>query len=328
MEGATAANKLEKAFVGTLRGHKGEVTCLVAGNLTAEVAESRMLISSSRDKSILIWKLTPGEAEARRGQPFGSAYRSLRGHNHFVSSLVLSKDNLHLFSGSWDKTVRHWDLRTGSCTDTFSGSPHPISSITVSQDSRRIFTTGLGNPILLWNTKGTQMGRGGECTPENWVSRVCCSPATKNDYLASIDRDGWLSIWEASFECKARVKAHEEPITALAIAFNGMYIATGSTDKLVKIWNLRSLAEPFQTVRCNGPVNDVIFNPQMKIFAVATDADVAVFNLDQSVRDPNFTVELEKGQGKFSSVAWSADGKYLFCGCGNGDIPVYKVSLA
>lgn len=328
MDGGAPANKLEKAFVGTLRGHRGEVTRLVAGAATADVPESRMLLSASRDKSILVWRLSPGEAEAGRAQPFGTALRALRGHNHFVSDLVLSKDNQHLFSASWDKTVRHWDLKTCECLATFTGAGAPLVSVTFSHDSRKLYTAGLAGPVVLWNTKGVQMGRGGEFSPENWAARVCCSPSPKNDYLASVDREGWLSIWEGSFDSKAKVRAHDAPISALTISFNGLYIATGGRDNTVKIWTLRSLAEPFQTIKCSAPVNDVVFNPQMKIFAVATDAQVAVYNLDPSVREPNFAVELEKGQRKFTAVAWSAEGKFLFCGCANGDIPVHRVSLA
>lgn len=45
-----------------------------------------MIVSSSRDKSIIVWKLQRGEDQ------YGYPHRSLTGHSHFVSEVVISSD--------------------------------------------------------------------------------------------------------------------------------------------------------------------------------------------------------------------------------------------
>lgn len=45
-----------------------------------------MIVSSSRDKSIIVWKLQRGEDQ------YGYPQRSLTGHSHFVSEVVISSD--------------------------------------------------------------------------------------------------------------------------------------------------------------------------------------------------------------------------------------------
>lgn len=35
------------------------------------------------------------------------------GHGHFVSDLTLSQDSRYCLTGSWDGTLRLWDLRKG-----------------------------------------------------------------------------------------------------------------------------------------------------------------------------------------------------------------------
>lgn len=56
------------------------------------------------DKSIIMWKLTRDETN------YGIPQRSLKGHSHFVSDVVISSDGQFALSGAWDGTLRLWDL--------------------------------------------------------------------------------------------------------------------------------------------------------------------------------------------------------------------------
>ena len=58
------------------------------------------------DKSVIVWNLLREEGN------YGIAKKALRGHNHFVSDVVVSSDGMFALSGSWDATLRLWDLQT------------------------------------------------------------------------------------------------------------------------------------------------------------------------------------------------------------------------
>ncbi|KAK6201287.1 uncharacterized protein RJT21DRAFT_120336 [Scheffersomyces amazonensis] len=53
----------------------------------------------------------------------------LKGHNDAVSVIKLNTSQDKFLSGSWDKTVREWDLHTGKTNRIFSGSSGQISNI-------------------------------------------------------------------------------------------------------------------------------------------------------------------------------------------------------
>lgn len=59
------------------------------------------------DKTLIVWKLTRNDVN------YGVPSKRLYGHSHFISDVVLSSDGNYALSGSWDKTLRLWDL--GAC---------------------------------------------------------------------------------------------------------------------------------------------------------------------------------------------------------------------
>ncbi|RRR13206.1 hypothetical protein CVV73_26740, partial [Enterobacter hormaechei] len=80
----------------TLKGHSGWVTALAAPLDPA----SNVLLSASRDKTVIVWELERG------GDSYGYPKKSLHGHSHFVQDVVISSDGQFCLSGSWDGSLR------------------------------------------------------------------------------------------------------------------------------------------------------------------------------------------------------------------------------
>lgn len=85
-----------------------------------------------RDKTVLVWLLTREEGQ------YGYARKSLKGHSHFVQDVVISSDGQFALSGSWDGTLRLWDLHTGQTTRRFLGHNKDVLSVAFSMDNRQV----------------------------------------------------------------------------------------------------------------------------------------------------------------------------------------------
>lgn len=267
----------------------------------------------------------------------GLPWKCLTGHNHFVTDLTISNDNTFVISSSFDKTMRLWDLRSGKCVREFKGHNKEVWTVSFSSDNRQIFSGGADKTMYLWNTLA-------ECkmtssTPPNpphdhsdWVSKIRFSQSAKTHYYASVGWDGRLKIWSGIFKLTASIKAHDSYINALAISRNGMYIATGGKDQIVKIWDYVDLKKPFMEYKCDSLINSLAFNTNYQWLAVATDNSVKIWDI--STDSPNLFAQIKVQSDderakpeKCISVCWSANGKRIYVGCSDGMIRVYNVTV-
>uniref|UniRef100_A0A6N2KGE6 Uncharacterized protein n=1 Tax=Salix viminalis TaxID=40686 RepID=A0A6N2KGE6_SALVM len=160
---------------GTMRAHTDQVTAIAT-----PIDNSDMIVSSSRDKSIILWHLTKDE------KTYGVARRRLTGHSHFVQDVVLSSDGQFALSGSWDGELRLWTWLLVYRARRFVGHTKDVLSVAFSFDNRQIVSASRDKTIKLWNTLG-------ECkytiqeaeSHTDWVSCVRFSPNTLQPTIVS-----------------------------------------------------------------------------------------------------------------------------------------------
>ena len=90
-------------------GHERDVTCL------AFAPNGRGLISGSQDKTLRLWNAdVPSPTGEQPLIETRAEIRRLDGHTDTVSCVRVTPDGKVGVSGSWDGTIRFWDLRTGA----------------------------------------------------------------------------------------------------------------------------------------------------------------------------------------------------------------------
>lgn len=140
----------------------------------------------------------------------GSNYdcvKTLRGHDHNVSSVAFLGTGDFLISSSRDKTMKLWDISMGYCVYTFTGHAEWVRMVRPSWDGRFLASCSNDQTVRVWVT-GTKECRGElrdhdhvvECiawAPEGASESICHGSDMKKStgpFLASGSRDkvSWL----------------------------------------------------------------------------------------------------------------------------------------
>mmetsp|Transcript_32595 Transcript_32595/g.92412 ORF Transcript_32595/g.92412 Transcript_32595/m.92412 type:complete len:319 (-) Transcript_32595:208-1164(-) len=309
---------------GTLKGHAGWVTSIA----TPLDPTSDVILSASRDKSIIKWTLT--REESNYGQP----QRALRGHSHFVEDVVISSDGQFALSGSWDGTLRLWDLNTGSTTRRFVGHTKDVLSVAFSVDNRQIVSGSRDKTIKLWNTLGECKYTIGD--PEGhteWVSCVRFSPVTNNPIIVSGGWDKLVKVWNLT-NCKLRsnLYGHTGYINTVTLSPDGSLCASGGKDGVAMLWDLAE-GKRLYSLDANDLIHALCFSPNRYWLCAATTSCIKIWDLEtKSIVDelvPDLPEVGKKATPAYCvSLAWSADGGTLYSGYTDGQIRVWTVGHA
>ena len=325
---------LEK--IGVLEGHGGAVTSLVCGE---DENGAPLLISGSRDRLIIKWQLhfdEPKEvitklddAEVEEGQPteikkyiVGKPLKSLHGHNHFVSSLALNSDSTKLVSGSWDKTIRLWDIPTSKSEKIFKGHTKDVLCIAFSHDERLIFSGGMDNTLKYWNTKGELRFDNNQF--RGWVSCILNIQKGKSNYIAVGSWDGTVKILNSEYNIQRVIKGGEYAVTSLSTDDAGDFLFIAYKNGTVKVMNLEeeeSENETKQTIETGIDINAILFESKFfQIYALGTSKGLQIRKI-KGGKKPDFE---DKENGACLSLAYDKGKEYLFAGFADGTIKVYK----
>lgn len=264
----------EMIYKGYLKGHNGWVTSMQLGS---REGAGNFLISSGRDKSVLIWKLKPeGTDEEELGKPM----KLLKGHSHFIQELSLSNDYAHCLTGSWDGLIKMWDLNEGKAIRQFKGHTKDVLSVAFSQDNRQIISGGRDKTIRLWNILGENKYTI-ESAHNDWVSSVRFSPDTKQNLFFSVGWDRKVKLWDrtkmSEYAPEAPMNYSTHYLNTLSVAPSGAFVATGGKEGVLKIWSVKQKPDSSYGLELsrgcalNSEINTVAFSP--KFFWVACGCD-------------------------------------------------------
>ncbi len=277
---------------------------------------------------------------------------TLTGHENWVTTLAFSPDSARLASGSYDSTIRLWDVEDGELTMTISQSQYrEATDITFSPDGALLAASPVygGSRIFLWDMETGELAQEiidahlaneGGTLRRLPVRTLAFTP--DGEMLATGSLDGRLRFWDLGNGTMVRVVNEigepdippmpEAGSEIVSVAFNtdGSMVVYGRGNGEIRLWDNVADA-PLESPSLTGEVNNaqVAFgadNTLVYHFASAS-AGITVWDIESNSERANFPV---RDYGLIFDTALSPDGTLLayIHGRANTDSCFYLMDMA
>jgi division protein 1 len=219
--------------------------------------------------------------------------RTYEGHTAAVTCLQF--DSTWLLSGSIDKSLRQWDLETGNCVSVLKTEPwinySDKADVVIHGLPGGSANTSLAFEDKLWNTNdwlsvNLSLNNTGRLDSNNnnmytqqksatFTDGYVCALHFWKHALAAGYGDGSIRLWDLrTSNCHRTLQGHVGAITSLS--FDDSHIVSASSDKTIKIFDLRGGAIVDELSFLN-PVQSVSFDPWRILIADGT-RDVKLYS--------------------------------------------------
>lgn len=272
-----------------LNGHSRPVTWITWNR------DGNLLFTCGKDKKVCVWSF-----------PDAECLGSYEGHSGAVWACSVTADSSWLVTGGADQNVIVWEARAsrelsrielpGVCRFVEWASSG-------SSDGGERFATVHNkfgkNPAALtvYRFDGEVIeqklridGIPGSATQVRW--------GRDDNFLVSCHDNGELIFWRADTGTEVhRLQVHEAPISKIDFSADRLLVATASTDKKVKVWDLGeegSDAKLIYEAETDRPLNAVAFGPLTRASVIGTGHDrpgccAVIVGGGQDIRDVALT---------------------------------------
>lgn len=262
------------------------------------------LLSGGSDANIYLWSTITGEIISQ-----------YHGHTGRVKTIALSPDENHFVSGSIDKTIKYWPVRSNSDIYTQPENllqlPGQIVDLKFTPDGQSIISASKNTAWLIDLKSRSKSKPKLKKFPEHPAGISVLAVSPDGEYLLSGDLDNNIRLSQIKTQKKIRTySGHKEKITALAFSPDAIQFVSSSEDNSIRIWNINETEAVKNIQHQQDKYIGQLFYLDDKSFVYNKNEELLVYNIIKNDEVERFV----RNSGWTSSIAFSNNGRYLLVG--------------
>ncbi|KTG06538.1 hypothetical protein cypCar_00049101, partial [Cyprinus carpio] len=172
---------------------------------------------------------------------------SMEHHTDWVNDIVLCCNGKTLISASSDTTVKVWNAHKGFCMSTLRTHKDYVKALAYAKDKELVASAGLDRQIFLWD-----------------VNTLTALTASNNTVTTS------------------SLSGNKDSIYSLAMNQMGTVIVSGSTEKVLRVWDPRTCAKLMKLKGHTDNVKSLLLNRDgTQCLSGSSDGTIRLWSLGQ-----------------------------------------------
>jgi WD40 repeat protein len=253
--------------------------------------------------------------------------RTFKGHSGWVTGVAFSSYG-QFASGSWDRSIKFWDVSTGQEMRALEDKVLEIEAVAFSRDGKWLAAENSRDTVTLWDVAtGNQIRTLHSDKPvrtvgQSWVYSIAFSPDGR--WLASGVDDKTVRIWDTNSGNMARdLTGSRRSVIYIAFSPDGRLIASGKDEKTIGIWDVSTGGEVRTLAGHKKPIFAIAFSPNGRWLASASgDKTVKLWDIATGGEIRTLTGH----QNAVTSLAFSPDGRWLASGSWDKTVKLWNVA--
>jgi WD40 repeat protein/serine/threonine protein kinase len=291
-----------------------------------------LLAAASGNGDVQLWSVSENASEA-----LGGLSQMFSGHTEPVVEIAFSRDGKHLLSGSWDQTLRRWNVASSQVLLTLDDFLFWDGSYDISPDSEQLAAVISDGSVWLVHKNGRLLhilgGHRVQLTelvylPGYETNGMFVTDDIQGKYLlVTGSEDGTIRLWNTQDGTEAAaLQGHEREITALAISpgcgSENCLLASGAQDGAILLWQLKDRKVRQKLEGHAGEITSLVVSADGNLLASgSTDGTIRLWRLS----DGNLVRTIDVQRGAVNQVIFSPDGSMLASGSEDNVLHVWRI---
>lgn len=204
-------------------------------------------------------------------------YRVIAGHLGWVRSVAVDPTNEWFVTGSADRTIKIWDLASGTLKLTLTGHIEQVTGLAVSPRHPYMFSCGLDKQVKCWDLEYNKVIRHYHGHLSG-VYSLALHPTL--DLLMTGGRDSACRVWDMRTKTQAFcLSGHDNTVCSILSQGTDPQVITGSHDSTIKLWDLAAGKAITTLTHHKKSVRAMCMHPKEYTFASASADNIKKFLL-------------------------------------------------